>query len=174
MHACDHKAWFCECHHFLMTIPMGYCCALRPLRPLASIYLWLIGTKSCPSNKGRVHWHINKGFQCEIWCLGLLCDKNSQNHHFLDVFNTIFCHCGTIFRGDPVFYGANWSPLHKESIHRSHVHQGCMPAIISSGFASVATFRGLSPWDYFVLSGPWPGASWLHITVIEWPGQAIY
>ena len=81
--------------------------------------------------------------------------KNSQIQDFLVDSVWTLCPCGTISRDNPIFYAPNWSPLHKESIHRSHVHQGCMPVIISSGFASVATFRGLSPRDYFVLLGPW-------------------
>ena len=131
MHACDHKAWFCECHHFLMTIPMGYCCALRPLRPLASIYLWLIGTKSCPSNKGRVQRHINKGFQCEIWCLGLLCDKKKPKSPFFGCFNTIFASVGP-FSGVTRCFMVQIDPLYIKNryIGRMSTRGACLWSLV--------------------------------------------
>ena len=45
--------------------------------------------------------------------------KNSQIQDFLVDSVWTLCPCGTISRDNPIFYAPNWSPLHKESVHRS-------------------------------------------------------
>ena len=75
------------------------------------------------------------------------------------------CYCGTISRANLVFYAPNRCPSHKDSIHGSHVHQGCMPVITRPGFVSVTTFWWPFPWDIVVLSGPW--GHWL-VYICDW------
>ena len=88
---------------------MGLFCTVRPLAwgLLAAYNFDRMAPSHAQVTKEGCIGISTRGFSVKSGAWGCSVIKKQPKSPFFGCFNTIFCQCGTIFRGDPVFYGAN-------------------------------------------------------------------